>query len=214
MININLLPEEYRKKKIDYSEIFNRYKTFIAPGLGILVAVIIITSLIVVVYPSLQKRTLNKLSTRWKNIEKDYEEVIKLKKEEGKFKNLMDVINKIIGNRILWARRLNDVSDSLPKEIQLTELTTKVEKIKDKPDRAVLVIAGIVPSDPGEQAIGNFIKALRGMPGFTNDFPDIEPPSAEALPSGLKKFSIKCYTAETVEAKKTAPAKKKEDEAK
>lgn len=213
MININLLPEEYRKKKVNYSEIFNKYKGFAAPGLGILIAVIVITSLVVVVYPSLQKRTLRKLSARWGNIEKDYEEVDKLNKEEDKFRSLLDVIKKIIENRISWARRLNNISDSLPKEIQLTELTTKIEKIKDKTDRVVLVITGIVPSYPGEQTIGDFIKILRGMPGFIKDFPDIEPPSTEALPSGFKKFSIKCYTAEVIEPKKPVPVKKKKDEA-
>lgn len=212
MININLLPEEYRKKSIDYGKIFSKYRALIAPGLGILAAVIIITSLIVVVYPSLQKRSLRKLSIRWKNIEKDYEEVVKLKKEEDKFKNLLDIINKIIKNRICWARRLNDLSDSLPNEIQLTELATKIEKLKDKPDRTVLVIMGVVPSFPGEQAIGGFIKRLRGIPGFLKDFPDIEPPSTEALPSGFKKFSIKCYTPEIIEVKKPATVKKKKDE--
>lgn len=214
MININLLPEEYRKKKVDYSEIFKKYKTLAAPGIGILVAAIVITSLFVVVYPSLQKRTLRNLSKRWKNIEKDYGDVIGLKKEEGKFKSLLDVINKIVKDRILWAERLNNISDCLPKEIQITELKVKIEEIKDRPKRTALVITGIVPSYPGEQAIGDFIKGLRGIPGFVKDFPDIEPPSTETLPPEFKKFGIKCYTVGKSEDKKSAPTKKEKDESK
>lgn len=215
MININLLPEEYRKKKINYEEIFKKYKMVVTSGIGVLVAVIVVISLVVVVYPSLQKRTLRNFSKRWKNIEKNYEDAIGLKKERDKYESILAVVNKIIKDRILWAEKLNNISDSLPKEIQITELKVRSEELKDKPKRTILIIAGIVPSYPGEQAIGDFIKGLREIPSFAKDFSDIEPPSTETLPSEFKKFGIKCYTVEKSEKsgnKKTAPAEKEEDE--
>lgn len=193
MIEINLLPEEYRKKKTDFNEVFKKYKPLIVPVAGALGGIIIIISLIIVVYPRLQARTMRRLENRWKNIEKDYQEVVKLKNRQKRLQDILNNINVITKDRILWARRLNDISDSLPGEIQLTELTTKIEKPKDKPERTVLVISGFVPAYPGERAIGDFIKGLRGNPDFIKDFPEIEPPSTETTKEGFKKFSLRCY---------------------
>lgn len=197
MIEINLLPEEYRKKKTDYGELFNKYKTLVVPGIGILVAVVVIISFAMLVYPGLLEGKLHKLEDRWKDIEKKYEKVARLKKRQKRLKNLSDSINKITEGRIIWARRLNDISDSLPGEIQLTEITTRVEKLKDKPERSVLIISGLVPPYPGERAIGDFIKGLSGNPGFVKDFPDIEPPSTGVEPGGFKRFTMKCYMGTT-----------------
>lgn len=204
MININLLPEEYRKKKTDFGEMFKKYKDLAIPGVAILGIVIVIVSFIIVVYPGLQGRTLRKLETRWKKVEKDYNKVVKLKKKQKRLQELLNNIKQITEGRILWARRLNDISDSLPSEIQLKELVTRVEKIKDKPDRVVLIISGIVPSFPGERAIGDFIKGLMGNPGFVKDFPVIEPPSTETQPDEFKKFTMPCYMVS--EVKETRPS--------
>lgn len=210
MIEINLLPEEYRKKKADFGEMLNKYRTLIVPGAGILGSIIVIISLIVIVYPRLQARTMRKLENRWKKIEKDYEEVVNLKKEEKRLQDVADNINQITEGRIIWARRLNDISDSLPSEIQLTDVTAKSEKPKDKPERMVLVISGLVPPYPGERAIGDFIRGLRENQDFVKDFTEIEPPSTETTKEGLKKFIIKCYAATTEPAeKKREPQRKK-----
>lgn len=197
MIEINLLPEEYRKKKVDFGELFNKYKSLVVPGAGILVAIVVIISFAMLVYPRLLEGKLRKLEDRWKNIEKKYEKVVRLKDRQKRLKGLLDNIDKIVSDRIVWARRLNNISDSLPSEIQLIELTTMVEKLKDKPQRNVLIISGLVPPYPGERAIGDFIKGLRENPGFVKDFPDIEPPSTGVEPGGFKRFTIKCYMGTT-----------------
>lgn len=193
---------------------FKKYKALAAPGIGVVIAIVIVIAMVIIVYPGLQQRALRKLSDRWKKIEKNYEEVDKIKKEQKRLQEILDNINKIAKDRILWARRLNDVSDSLPPEIQLTELLTRLEKPKDKSERTVLVISGLVPAYPGEKAISDFIKGLRENQGFVTDFPEIEPPSTETLSPGFKKFSMKCYMKEVVEEPKTPPQKKKPDEAK
>lgn len=193
MIEINLLPEEYRKKKVDFGEMFNRYRRLVVSGVGVLVGVVIVILLVIVVYPRLQAGTMRKLGKRWENIEKKYEKVVRLKKRQKRLRDLLNNINQVVSSRIIWAKRLNDISNSLPSEIQLTELTTKVEKIKDKPEREVLIISGIVPAYPGERAIGDFIKGLRENKDFIKDFPELEPPSTATTPEGFKKFTIKCY---------------------
>lgn len=216
MIEINLLPEEYRrKKKADLSQVFIKYKAMILPGAGILGIIIVIISLVILVFPEFQERSLRRLETRWNNLQKDYGKVIRLKNRQKRLKALLDNIEEVTKARILWSRCLNSISDSLPGEIQLTELGTRVEKVKDKPDRTVLVISGIVPSYPGERAIGDFIKALRANPDFMKDFPQIEPPSTQTEPSGFKRFTIKCYlraTSATVDTEKKSKPQTKKDE--
>lgn len=204
MININLLPEEYRRKKIDFGKVFKKYNVLVLPIAGISAIVVVVSLLVIIVYPGFQKRTLKKLETQWKAVEKDYEEVTALKKEQKKVKELVEFIDKMAASRILWARTLNNISDCLPAEIQLTEMFTKIEVSKaepskdksdkpDKVDKPVLIISGIVPSYPGERAIGDFVRALGANSEFVKGFPEIEPPSTETMADGFKKFTLKCY---------------------
>ena len=172
------------------------YKHLTMPILGGIGAVIIILFLVIVVYPRLQARTLRKLTARWEGMEKEYKEVVQLKGEQKKLKAIQQNIKTITSGSILWAARLNDVSDALPPEIQLTELSTQREKSAEKGERIVLVISGRVPAFPGEQAIGNFIKGLRQSEGFTACFPEIRPPSSKTTAEGYKTFTLKCYTSE------------------
>lgn len=209
MIELNLLPEEYRKKKVDLGEIFNRYRKFIVSGVGIFTGVVIVILLVIVVYPRLQAGTMRKLEKKWKNIEKKYEKVVRLKKRQKRLRDLLNNIDQVISSRIIWARRLNDISDNLPGEIQLTELATRIEKFKDKPDRMVLISSGIVPAYPGERAIGDFIKGLRENKDFIKDFTELEPPSTVTTPEGFKKFTIKCYAAATEPQKVKKETQKK-----
>jgi Tfp pilus assembly protein PilN len=210
MIQINLLPEELRKKKANFAEMFSKYKKYQAlalPVAGAVCVLVVFVALIIIVYPKIQKHKLNKLEAKWKTLEKQYDEVAKLKKEIKRLQDISDSVNKIASERIQWAKRLNEISDSLPGEIQLIQLETKIEKLKDKVERPVLVISGVGPSYPGEKAIGDFIKGLRENKDFIKSFPDIEPPSTITTPEGLKKFTIKCYM--TPEPKEQ-PKKKKE----
>ena len=196
MININLLPEEYRKQKLNISEIVQQYKSLAIPIIGLVIGVIVMISLLVIVYPKWQARTLRSLETRWKKIEKDYEEVTKLKEEEKELKNRLDSINYITINRLIWSAKLNQISDALPGEIQLTEMIVKTEKYKNISSRDVLIITGLVPATPGERAIEEFIKNLKDDFAFTDDFPQIELPLTETTKGGFKKFILKCFLAE------------------
>lgn len=196
MIKINLLPEKYRKEKADWAGALKGYKHLAVPVLGGGAALIVFVLLVIVVYPRLQARTLGKLNARWEGMEKEYQEAVRLKTEQKNLKSVQENINNITTGRIRWAARLNDISDKLPPEIQLTELVTRVERSGGKKERIVLVMAGRVPAFPGEQAIGAFIKGLRQSPGFAADFPEIKPPSTQTTAEGYKTFTLKCYMVE------------------
>lgn len=212
MIDINLLPEEYKRKKTNFGEVFNKYKNLVLPIAGIAGGLMVLVALIVVILPKFQQRTLNKLERRWNAIGEEYKEAVNLKNEQKKLQDLLGNINKMSTERILWANMLNIISDKLPQEIQLVEISTQAEKIKDRADRSLLLVSGIVPMDPGERAIGEFIKGLRENPDFVKSFPDIKPPSTETSSEGYKKFTLKCYM--SVLTKETAAPEKKKKEKK
>lgn len=193
MIEINLLPKEYRKKKINFLEIIQQYKNLFIPVAGVVAAVIAIILLMMLVYPKWQERTLRRLDGRWKVIEKDYKEVVELKKAEKELKDKLNSIDYIISNTLSWAAKLNEISDAMPPEIQLTEMIVKPEEDKDGQLKEVLLISGVVPQVPGERAIEEFIKSLKDDSSFTRDFPQIELPYTETTESGLKNFMLRCY---------------------
>lgn len=205
MININLLPEEYRKEKLNISKIVQQYKSLAIPIIGLVIGVIVIVSLLVVVYPKWQALTLRRLESRWKNIEKDYGKITKLKKEEKELKDRLDNIEYIAKNRLLLSAKLNQISDALPSEIQLTEISMITEEYKDKSSKEVFVVSGLLPAVPGERAIEDFIKNLKADPSFTEDFPQIELPLTESTKGGFKKFILKCFLAEKYILEETSP---------
>jgi hypothetical protein len=129
---------------------------------------------------------------KWKSIETQYGDVLKLKKDLKSLQDISRSIKEMEGNRNLWSKRLNEISDSLPNEIQLIEVSTRLEKTKEKSEKTVLTISGIVPLYPGEKAVGDFLKGLRENSDFVKTFPEIEPPSTVTTPEGYKKFVIRC----------------------
>lgn len=211
MIEINLLPEQYRKKKSNFSVKVNlgKYKTYIEKFIAAPIGILVLAVIMLVVYPGLQSKTLKRLDVRWKNVEKDYAEIDKLKSGQKRLQGLTDSISRITKDRIVWSEILNIVSDSLPPEIQLTELNSSTEEIKDKPGMSALIISGIVPLYPGEKAIGDFIKALNENKDFVKVFHNIEPPSTESTPEGLKRFTFKCYILKAEKKSQAEPIKKK-----
>ena len=144
----------------------------------------------------MQRISLKRLQSKWTEIESEYTEVTQLNKEYKSAKKMLDTIDQILKYRVIWAARLNDISDSLPREIQLTELVTNNVKTQDNEGRKVLIISGIVPLHPGERAISDFIKNLSENDGFAKDFPEIKPPRTQLTQDGLKRFTLKCFMVE------------------
>ena len=193
MIKINLLPAEYRKKKTKYIELIQQYKSLAIPVAGFIVGFIVIVLLIILVYPKWQQRTLTRLEIKWSEIKEEYSEVKELREKEEELKNKLNDINYIISKRLLWAPKLNAISDALPGEIQLTEIAIVTEVAKDRSKKKLLTVSGIVPAFPGERAIEEFIISLREDPDITVDFPKVELAFTETIDGGVKKFMLKLY---------------------
>ncbi len=203
MIEINLLPEERRKKqerfkKIDISKVNlqNIQVLFLIAGIFGIVLVLQVVLFLIGIYS-------NSLVT---SLEKKYREISPQEKEAKLLNGQLDTINKktaaideLMVRRFSWTNKLNDLSDSVTPGIWLTELSYN-EKMIDKlvqPDAKMLRVKNsVIPAKPvtekvvlrnmvisgyassmgegGTALVGKFIKSLKDNSDFYSDFSDIE----------------------------------------
>ncbi len=203
MIEINLLPEELKKsqprfKKFDISGIDfkNVPVTNIAAAVvGFIVAIHVLLFLVGIT----SQGRLSVLSKR-------YNQLLPQKKESEALKAQVDAINKKVGaidelmvKRFSWARKLNDLSDSMTPGIWLTELSYD-EKVGERPVQAnakapagrakketpkatvekvvlkYLIISGYASSmgEQGTALIGKFIKSMQDNSNFYSDINSVD----------------------------------------
>ena len=203
MIEINLLPEELRKKKrqttsIDVSKI--DLKSFpIVSIAGIAVGGIVIIQLVLFIVGFAN-------GTNYKTLEKDYktalpqiQETQRLRSQVASMGAKVAAIDELMVKRFSWVRELNALSDSMMPGIWLTELgyyekTGEITvQAKIKPSKAksagepsapvtekvtlrFLTMSGMASSatEEGTALIGHFIKSLKSNSEFYSDFNDIE----------------------------------------
>jgi hypothetical protein len=214
MIEINLLPQELKKrrKKIELPDI-----SFLPVVAGLLGGIIILHLLLGTML-ALRIGNLKRLEKRWQAILPDKEKADKLKAEFTATRNKVDAIDKLEQSRHSWARRLNDISDAmipgvwlnklwLEKRVIVQERPEKNDseetdaKTKAEPKKTIirtLHLNGSVIAAGGEETaiIGKFIRSLKDNQEFFSDFKDIE--SASIQRTKLKEeetmdFELICY---------------------
>lgn len=143
VININLLPEDFKKKPaksstaaIPFSGKFaflSRFslKTLLIAGASALVGVVLLALILVLLLPTAMFQSkLKYIDERSSAIRKDVELATRMEKEEEELKKIVFSMEKLESDRVLWARLLNDLSDATPPEIRLTRMYQKEEEIK------------------------------------------------------------------------------------
>jgi hypothetical protein len=222
MIEINLLPEEFKKKeprfkKIDLSGLkladinFNKLP-LVGIGLGA-IAFLILFHLILFLIGINSKASLAAISKETRVLSPE-------KREADKLRNDLDLINKKIVAIDGLMVKLNALSDSITPGIWLTEISydeiegNKLVLVSAKPSndktkrnssRSVtekvilryLVISGYASSmgEQGTALIGKFIKALRDSSEFYSDFSEIKLGSIKTdkyLDQEVMNFKITC----------------------
>ena len=139
------------------------------------------------------------------SLEKSYKEILPMKKEAQQLKSeisrmgkKVSAIDELMVKRFSWAKKLNDLSDSVTPGIWLTQLDydekmierpkvspVTVSKAKEgveskaateKVMERYLIISGAASSmgEEGTALIGRFIKSMKENPSFYSDFSDIE----------------------------------------
>jgi Tfp pilus assembly protein PilN len=180
MIDINVLPERYRKKK--------RKKLDINLPLIFGGALLILVSAYIFIEAKAKSRsaTLGQLREKLSGLGETLEGARAAVGEIRPLTQRKEALEKMGTERILWARLLNDLSDIFPDDLQLDFLQA---------DKGVLVLKGVVPPGKGDESIASLIRSMKtkGVTVFPDVFSQISLDSITKERKGDKKtFTIKC----------------------
>jgi len=200
MIEINLLPEEAKKKKRSAPGM--NASTIKLPSLQVIGLVAAAVGIVLVVQLALMAIGFMK-EANLKSLEREYRGMLPEKNKTEKLKLQVDIINKkvvaideLMVKRFSWGKNLDSLSDSMTAGIWLTELEYD-EKLTDAPketdinpkkksakDKSIakknlskyLILSGAAYSkgEEGAALIGRFMKSLKDNPEFYSDFSNIE----------------------------------------
>ena len=193
MIELNLLPQELRKKrkKIELPDLP------LIPISAAIIGALVVVQLVLGFLITISNRQLTSAEKTWKELAPKKAEFDKIKKEIALTGQKTKAIEGLIADRFNWARFLNELSNSLTANIWLTELSYNEEKAasqsssskktrrssstasKQPAEQSVarfLVISGSASGkdEEGTAYIARFIKSLKNNADFFSNFNDIE----------------------------------------
>ncbi len=201
MIELNLLPREFKKNKRQ----LNLPEIPLIPTAACIVGALILVQLFLGGLIFINKRQLAGMEKTWKALEPKKAELDKTKKEIASRARMTEAIDGLIEDQPDWARLLNELSNSMTPNIWLTELicgekskkhsmgspgtTRKMPVAKGprggvpagavkqtQPKFGTFVISGFA-AGKGEETTANvarFIRALKENKNFFKDFSDVE----------------------------------------
>jgi len=203
MIEINLLPEELKKKepkfkKIDLSGI-NVQDIPILKIAALFFAVLVIIQVILVLIGIYGNSVVSSLSKDYSAISPKKAEAESLKSQVDTINRKVNAIDELMVKRFSWSKKLNDLSDSMTPGIWLNEVSydekvterasqqdgraannkSRKDTSKASPEKILsryLILSGYASSmgEEGTALIGKFIKSLKDNPSFYSDFSTIE----------------------------------------
>jgi len=198
MIEINLLPEDIRKKKrsppnIDAS-ITNVSNMPVINMVIIAAGLMLAIQSVLFIIGVISGVAFNSMEHKYKNIASKRDETMQLKVKVDAANKKVAAIDELMVKRFSWEKKLNSLSDSMTPGIWLTELeydekltgvpkSVSADPAKKKGGKAAegvlsrcLVLSGAASSmgEEGTALIGRFIKSLKDDPVFYSDFSDIE----------------------------------------
>lgn len=194
MIEINLLPAKYRKRQIQLPDL-GRLKTvpLVIGTMSFLVGLYLILTAISVV----KSNTLNRLNDEWQFISVQQQMAAKLKKKMKQFEKKADLIDSLVAERLLWSKKLNQLSDLMTDGIWLESLS-----LGERKGKQILILKGDVVSRKKEETalIGEFMQELRQDKEFFSDFKEIELESIKRRYIGeteVMQFNLVLFLAQT-----------------
>lgn len=218
MIEINLLPEDRRKKmerfkRLDLSELKIEH-TAVFGMIGAVFGVLLIIQIALVIAGWAVKANVVAR-------EKDYSALLTQKKEADSLKSQIDMVNKkvraideLMVNRFSWAKKLADLNNAIIPGVWLTELDYEErgagQAVVRRPDGRMKTVLPKAPpvrcltlngyalnaNDEGNAIIGKFIKSLKNSAGFYEDFKDIQLDYSKAekfKDQPVDNFKITCF---------------------
>ncbi len=180
MIQVNLLPEELRK-----IERARKVKADIAALSGVAIAVGALVALIVFIMIGRRVTQVAQMKARLNQLSAQREEADTLIKKKLQLTKELEMLDGFAARRILWYRRLNEVSDAVPEGCILTKLS-----YSSRPPSA-LVIKGEASTGQGNRRVVEFIDSLHREAAFIKEFPQVNY-SIESMEQSRKSFEVTC----------------------
>ena len=169
MIEINLLPEELRKKKSEPCFNLNmeaeKLKFWIGGGaVGILI--LIVTMLFLGSF--IRKAQINGLLAREKNFSSRLSQIDSVNKEIAVLKAKMSILDQLTKRKFLWTEKLNQLSDLVLPGIWFTHVYT------DSENRLIIEGSVFSKSEEAMASVGKFMKNVKDDQQFFKDFKNIK----------------------------------------
>ncbi len=169
MIEINLLPEELRKKKSEFSFDLNmgaeKLKFWIGGGaVGILILIVMILFL----GSFIRKAQINGLLAREKNFSGRLSQIDSVNKEIAVLKAKMSILDQLTKRKFLWTEKLNQLSDLVLPGVWFTHVYT------DSENRLIIEGSVFSKSEEAMASVGKFMKNVKDDQQFFKDFKNIK----------------------------------------
>ncbi len=169
MIEINLLPEELRKKKSEPCFNLNmeaeKLKFWIGGGaVGILILIVMILFL----GSFIRKAQINGLLAREKNFSGRLSQIDSVNKEIAVLKAKMSILDQLTKRKFLWTEKLNQLSDLVLPGIWFTHVYT------DSENRLIIEGSVFSKSEEAMASVGKFMKNVKDDQQFFKDFKNIK----------------------------------------
>jgi len=138
MIEINLLPQELKRKRKtasfkmpDIDRLTGLPQVLIVSGV---VGFMIVAQLLVLGFLAIAGKQLNTAEKRLKEIQPQVTEVRDLKARIKAMDDKLAVLDAVVGRKIRWAKKLSELSDSLTPDVWLTHLVYDEQLIEKAPE--------------------------------------------------------------------------------
>ena len=191
MIEINLLPEELRKKKSE--PVFNlnmdadKLKFWLGGGvIAVLVLIVITFSM----GSFIRKAQIKNLVAKEKGFSDRISEIDSVNKEINILKAKMAVLDQLTKRNFLWAEKLNQLSDLVLPGIWFNRVYT------DSENRLMIEGSVVSKSEEAMASVGKFMKNMKDNQGFFRDFKNIKLESVQRNNKGnadIVDFNIALY---------------------
>ncbi len=169
MIEINLLPEELRKKKSEPCFNLNmeaeKLKFWIG---GCAVGILILIVIILFLCSFIRKIQINGLLAREKNFSARLSRIDSVNKEIAVLKAKMSILDQLTKRKFLWAEKLNQLSDLVLPGVWFTHVYT------DSENRLIIEGSVFSKSEEAMASVGKFMKNVKDDQQFFKDFKNIK----------------------------------------
>jgi Tfp pilus assembly protein PilN len=169
MIEIDLLPQDLSKRKKEKKGALPALPTkktvvFVIFGAA---GLLIFINLFLLVFVLIKQGQYKNFNNQWPQYASDKEKIDRLRKELVNLESNVTTIGKLTTNRILWSRKIQTISDLMPKGIWITFLSVASNKFS---------LQGSAVSKKLEEMalISKFLTDLKTNSDFSKDIKNLE----------------------------------------